>query len=479
MTTSRRSALWAACCATVGLTSTLPAPTHAQVSPERRRAIADSIAQRAVALMGGADVLRGVQRVTYSMMTQWQRTHFRAVPFTDQPSFEPHTDVRDYTIPAWRNTREFGRSRIINVIRDSIALTAPAAEFQPLSVAYVDERRELFLYTPDRLMLAVIDAPTRSLGADTLIGGEPHTRVTARLAGWVDGTVFFHQGTGLPTMLRFRAGHPNDFGLVGWGVMPVEVWYSAWRTIGAISMPTQWDILRVGVPYKRMTVRQAVFNPTFEADSFAVTPQQRAAYLASPATKPMHENVMRREVRMATPDLASTNAFGLQAGAVRMGNSWLMLGAAYTPFSYRYGERLLDSLGAKPIGAVLAATTIAATNGGVVTAIELGLPVYVSRASEAAIRRMLAGAGRPVRGLTRVTSGTTIGEGAHRLKLEPLDLPNVPGSVMLFSPGTGWLYLPDAATPLDIMVGRDRARVLGWTVTSVGTALNLHQSVSP
>lgn len=479
MTVLRTNALLAACCATVGLTSVLPAPAHAQVSPATGSATADSIARRAVALMGGADVLRGVQRVTYSMMTQWQRTHFRAVPFTDQPSFEPHTDVRDYTIPAWRNTREFGRSRIINIIRDSIALTAPAAEFQPLSVAYVDERRELFLYTPDRLMLALIDAPTRSLGADTVIGGERHARVSARLAGWVDGTVFFHKGTGLPTMLRFRAGHPNDFGLVGWGVMPVEVWYSAWRTIGAISMPMQWDVLRVGVPYKRLSVQRAVFNPTFEADSFAVTPEQRAAYLASSATKPMHENVVRREVRMATPDLASTNAFGLQAGAVRMGSTWLMLGAAYTPFSYRYGERLLDSLGATPIGAVLAATTIAATNGGVITALDRGLPVYVSRASEAAIRRILEGAGRPVRGLTRVTSGMIIGQGAHRLHLEPLDLPNVPGSVMLFSPGSGWLYLPDAASPLDLTIGRNHARALGWNVTSFGTALNLHQPVSP
>lgn len=425
--------------------------------------------------MGGERTLRSIERVAYQMMTQWQRTQFRSVPFTDQPSFERHTDVRDYTIPAWRNTRQFANGNIVNVIRDSIALTNTGKDFQPLSVAYVDERRELFVYTPDRLMLAIRDANDRSRGADTVIGGEPHVRITATLADRFPGTVFFHRGTGLPTLLRFRAGHPNDFGLVGWGVMPVEVWYSGWRTVGAISIPMQWDILRVGVPYKRLTVQRLDINPTFAADSFTVTPEQRAAYLASDATKPMHENVIRREVKMATPDLASITAFGVQAGAVRIDQGWLMLGAAHTPFSYRYGQRLLDSLGATPVTAVLAATSVTATNGGVFEAIDRGLPVYVSQASEAALRRIFAGAGRPMRGLTRVTPGMAIGSGAYRLRLEPVDLPNVPGSVMVFSTRDGWLYLPDATSALDIAVARERARELGWSVSVIGTAISLYQ----
>lgn len=440
---------------------------------------AEGVTKRALSLMGGEQALRGVERVAYQMMTQWQRTGFRSVPFTDQPSFEPHMDVRDYSLPAWRNTRDFGRNRIINVVRDSIALTSTGNEFQPLSVAYVDERAELFVYTPDRLVLALRDAPDLALGIDTLIGGESHVRVTATLATRFRSTVFFHRGTGLPTMLRFRAGHPNDFGLVAWGVMPVEVWYSGWRTFGAISTPTQWDVLRVGVPYKRLTVQRVDWNPAFTSDSFAITPEQRSTYLRSTATKPMHENVMRRDVKMATPDLALINAFGIQSGAVRIGSGWLMLGAGHTTFSYAYGQRLLDSLGATPIVAVLAATSISATNGGVFSAIERGLPVYVSQASEAALRRIFAGAGKPVRGLTRVKAGTSIGDGAQRLQLEPLDLPNVPGSLMAFSAHDGWLYVPDATTPLDVRIARERARELGWVVKTVGTAASLHQAVTP
>jgi hypothetical protein len=105
--------------------------------------------------------------------------------------------------------------------------------------------------------------------------------------------------------------------------------------------------------------------------------------------------------------------------------------------------------------------------------------VYVSQASEAAIRRIFAGAGRAVRGLTRVTAGMRIGDGEHTIRLEPLDLPNAPGSMMAFSPRSGWLYLPDATSALDVAVARERARALGWVVRSVGTAVALQQPASP
>lgn len=437
-----------------------------QSGPDGRALVA-----RAVALAGGDATLRGVERVALQMMTQWQRTSFRAVPYTDRPSFEPHADLRDYTIAAWRNTRDFGARKIINVVRDSVAITDMGQGFQPLSVAYVDERAELFTYTPDRLLLALHDAPDLARGRDTVIGGEPHHRVTATLNARFPATVFFHAGTGLPTMLRFRAGHPNDFGLVPWGTMPVEVWYSAWRSFEGISLPTQWDILRVGVPYKRMTVLGATFNPVIAADSFAVSAAQRAAYLASPSVRPMHENVPVRAAKVATEGLAVIGAFGLPAGAVRLADGWLLLGAGHTTFNYAQGLRLLDSLGAAPIRAVVVGNA-STGNGGLVAALEQGLPVWVTAASEPFARQVLRGAGHAAAGLRRVGAGTVLGSGGDRVMLEPLDLPNVPGSMMLFQPRIGWLYLPDAESALDVAVGQERARALGWVVSAVGTARN-------
>lgn len=447
------------------------APAGVQALPEAR-----AVVERAVDLVGGEEALRDVERVTLDMMTQWQRPSFREVPYRDRPSFEPHVDVRDYSIPAWRNTRHFtGDRQIVNVVRDSVALTDTGRGFEPLSVAYVDEREELFLYTPDRLLLALLDAPDLSAPGDTLIGGERHRRVRGTLAGRFPSTVYFHAGTGLPTLLRFRAGHPADFGLVPWGVMDVEVWYSNWSTFGDLGIPTQWDIVRQGEPYKRMTVRRAVFDPDFAAaDSFAVSAELRDAYWASTAPLPMHEGRVRvEEARMIDPGLADlTPGFGIPTGAVAVGDGWMLLGAGQTPYNYDQGVTALRELGAAPVTAVLAANA-RTTNGGVRRAARDGLPIYVSPASEPFVRLMLDEAGLTGETVRVVREPTVLGSDDGRIILAPVDLPDVPGALMLYRPATGWLFVPDALRPLDARLAREQAGTHGWEVRSFGTERTL------
>ncbi len=424
--------------------------------------------ERSVELMGGEDALRGVQRVTLRMMTQWQRPDFRGIPNTDRPSFEPHLDVRDYTIPAWRNTREFGNQNVVNVVRDSVALTDFGQGFQPLSVAYVDERAELFTYTPDRLLLALLNAPDRRVIADTLLGGEPHHAVSATLNGRFPATVFFHKQIGLPTMLHFRAGHPNDFGLVPWGEMNVEVWYSNWRTFGDISIPTQWDIERVGEPYKRMTVREAVFNPDISADSFAVSVEQRDTYANSLAPLPMHEGVQIQSTSLPNPSVAMIQSFGTASGAVDIGSGWLMLGAGHSPFNYNQSVQALYELGVDEVAAVLIGNG-STGNGGVTAAVEEGLPIYVSGASKPFVEMMLKNSEVVGADITVIDEVMQFGDGMQQIQLAPLGLPDIPGSLMVFQPESGWLFLPDGRNALDIRIGRERAEQLGWDVRTVGT----------
>lgn len=459
------------------VTWTIPAePAQGQASqqPEASKASADAraIVERAVELVGGEEALRDLERVTLDMMTQWQRPSFREVPHSDRPSFEAHVDVRDYSIPAWRNTRHFmGDRRIVNVVRDSVALTDTGGGFQPLSVAYVDEREELFLYTPDRLLVALLDAPILTAPGDTLIGGERHHRVRGTLADRFPSTVYFHSGTGLPTLLHFRAGHPADFGLVPWGVMDVEVWYSDWSTFGDISIPTQWDVVRQGEPYKRMTVRRAAFDPDFAvADSFAISEELRDGYWASTAPLPMHVGRVRvEEARMVDPGLADlTPGFGIPTGAVAIGDGWMLLGAGQTPYNYDQGMTALQELGAAPVTAVLAANA-RATNGGVRRAAREGLPIYVGPASEPFVRLMLEESALSTETVHVIREPISLGAGDRRIILTSVDLPDVPGALMLYRPATGWLFVPDALRPLDERLARRQAAAHGWKVRSFGT----------
>lgn len=456
--------------AVVALLGATPGPGVTQTIAD-----AEDVVDRAIDLMGGAEALRGVARVRLDMMTQWQRTDFRDVPWRDRPSFEPHVDVRDYTLPAWRNTRDFGPRQLTNIVRDSVAITGFGEAFRPQSVAYVDERDELFAYTPDRLVLLLRDATDLRAAADTLIGGEPHHQVEATLRGRIPTIVAFHAGTGLPTVLRFRAAHPNDFGLVPFGRMDVEVWYAGWRTFGDISLPTQWDILRVGRPYKRMTVRSATFNPAFAPDSFAVSADLRARFLE--ARRPMHDRAVD-SVEVLRPGLVAVHGFGFPAGAVRIGTAWLLLEAGHTPLNLERGRAALASTG---VGAVDAALVVAARpgNGGVLALVDEGVPSYASGASEPFVRVMLRNAEprRSASGITVVRQEQVIELGGARVRVAPVDLPDVPGSLLLWVPDLAWVYAADAATPLDLRMVLDRARALGWTVEAVGTPRALWSEV--
>lgn len=436
------------------------------------------VVARALDLMGG-EAVAGIQRVRLTMMTQWQRTDYRDVPWTDRPSFEPHTDVRDYTLPAWRNTREFGARNIVNVVVDSVAVTDMGTGFQPLSVAYVDERDELFVYTPDRLVLLLSGAGELGSAPDTVVGGERFHRVRATLAGVGQGgadlpvTVDFHAGSGLPARLVFRQGHPNDFGLVPFGEMWVEVRYSNWRSFGEVSLPTQWDIARAGAPYKRMTVRGAAINPELAADSFAVAPELRVAYLASVA--PMHDRPVD-SVTVAAPGLLQLHGFGFPAGALELDDGWLLLQAGHAPLSLERGR---DALAARGMGRVRAALVAAATNGngGVATLVEEGVPVFTSPAADPFLEVMLEGHGVRPRGITVVREPGWVEVGGTRLWMEPLDLPDTPGSILLYAPELGWVYAPDAVQPLDVRLVRDRARERGWEVRALGTPRGVWQEV--
>lgn len=437
---------------------------------------ARGIVTRALDLMGGQAV-REIATVRLDMMTQWQRTSYRDVPWTDRPSFEPHVDVRDYGLPAWRNTRDFGARKIRNVIRDSVAVTDAGDGFRPLSVAYVDERDELFVYTPDRLILLLNDAADLRTAPDTLIGGEPHARVLATLhtgRGPLRVMTAFHKATGLPALLRFRQGHPNDFGLVPFGDMWVEVWYSGWRSFGEVAIPTQWDIQRAGAPYKRMTVLNAVFNPELAADSFAIAPELRERFLSD--RRPMHD-VPIDSITEVAPGLLQIHGFGNPRGILRVGGGTVLLEAGHAPLNL---ERTVAELARRgipePSMALLA--TARTGNGAVVELVRNRVPVVTSPAAATFLGVTLANAGEASTGLTVVRQGRWLDGARRHVRVEPVGLPDVPESMLIFVPELGWVYAPDAITALDTRMILERARALGWEVRAIGTARTLWTEVA-
>jgi len=430
-----------------------------------------AVIDTALARMGGAEALARVERIRREMMTQWQRTTFDARPYPDQPSYEWHSDLRDYGSASWRNTRRFmangSWNDITDIVQDSVAIRRSRGTWAPLNVAYVDERRELFAFAPERVLLLARAAQDLRALSDTVIAGAAHARVGATIDRYPT-VLFFRRADGLLALARYRAAQPNDFGLVPWGEMEVEMWYSRWlKTPAGVALPMQWDVRRVGRPYKRMTVLFTAYDSVATPDSFAISDSLRQAFYAT-ANRPMHDLPLD-SARVVEQSFAAFNTFGAPAGAVKLGNQWVLLESGQAPLSV---QRAAEWIRANDAGAGIAAAFVTLptpSNGGVTWLAAQGIPVRYGPGAGPFLTTILRNHHQAATGVTPVTRGQWFHIGGDSLWAEPVDLPDAGGALLLYLPRLRWVYSAIAAAPLqsEYVLGRLRAR--GWPVERVGS----------
>jgi hypothetical protein len=447
------------------------------------------ILDTAIVRMGGNTALRAVHTARYDFVTQWLSTSFDPRPFTDAPSYEMNTDMRDYSSRTWHNIRKFlGGSTsagVIDLVVDTVAArysetpipsVANAGKtidnWTALNAAYVDERRELFAFTPDRLVLLLRDAPDLRLHADTTIAGVPHAAVSATIDGYPT-TAFFRSSDGYLTFARYHADESNDFGLAPWGPMEVEVWYSVWRynTDAGIRSPSQWDIVRVGRPYKRMTVRSVSFNAKLPDDSLVLSDSIRAEYLAH-ARHPMADLPLDRAQLVANGKLAIFATPGAPLAAVKVGNAWLLIEPGNLPLNAEHAATWLSLHDATSIlgGGI---TMTSNPSGGSSWIAKKGLPIYVAPAGAIATSASLRNYGAPTSSAHSVTSGRWISLSKTKsdsVWIEPIDVPNLRNALLLYVPSIRWAYSSAISEPAQLKMVADRLRAREWKVDLIGTA---------
>lgn len=450
---------------------------------------AQAVLDTAIARMGGQEALEGVHQVRQEVLTQWLVTpSFAERPFQDFPSYETNTDERDYDLRAWRNTRRFGvgdRARtIVDLVRDGSAVRDFGKGPQPLSVAYVDEWAELYAYTPDRFVLEARGARDLAAGADTVMDGLVH----ARLEVTVDGhriTAFFRRADGLLAMLRFHTGAPNDFGLVPWGEMQVEVWYSQWRSYpGGLNLPSQIDVRRIGAPYKRMTVLAADFEPEMPAGQFTISEEMREAFLAT-EDRPMHDLPLD-SARVVEGHFADFRTFGAPAGAVWVGGGWLLLESGQAPLSLERAMAWLAAQhpespnGATPTrGSGVSAAVVGSIrgNGGVAGLVQKGVPLLVGAGEAPLVATILRNHGAAGAPFDIVSDERRLDLGGEEVVVARLDLPDAPGTLATYVPSLHWVFSPEVRTRLDRSLLLAFAQRRGWSIERIGTAAGLVQPV--
>ncbi len=447
----------------------------AQPRPSDPAAVA--LADRAIARMGGETALRAVTSMRLDLMTQWQRTALTTHPYADAPSYERTVSLFDYRARNWRNTRTFlpSPAASVDIVRDTVGaryLTTPAGAplVMPLNVAYVDERRELFAFAPERTMLLARDAAGLRALPDTVIAGVAHGRISAVVDGY-PATWFLRRSDGLPSLVRFRADETNDFGLAPWGEQEIEVWWSGWsRVAPGVLIPRQRDVRRIGRPYKRMTVMAVVVNAPVPTDSFAIADSTSRLFLTS-ERRPMWAAPFD-SARIIERDFATFPPFSGSAGAVRIGGQWVLLETAQVEGAV---SAIRDWLVAQEPGARIGAGLVSSTgtgNGGMRWFAERRLPLFVAPGA-LPVARLILGVAGAVRA-TVVTSPRWVRVGTDSLWLERIDAPDADGTMLAYSPTHRWLYaimlVGRTSTEPELHAAIARLRERGLAVDWVGGA---------
>lgn len=445
-------------------------PSHSAKASVAVRAVLDTAAAR----MGGIDALRSVKRMRLESMTEWQRTSLDARPHAAVSSYEWHSEMRDYVNPAWRYTRRFlqptGWLEIVDLVVDSVAAMKNNGVWTPQNVAYVDERTEAFTFAPERLMVFAYDATDAKALADTTEQGVTYQRVRATVNGFAT-TLYFGKRDGALAMAKFRAAQPKDFGLAGWGDMDVMIRYSQWQRLRdvAINVPMQMNIYRAGKPYKRITNINAVPNAAFVADSLTMPDSLRKAFLAQ-GNRAMFDLPVD-SAKMSNGNFASFVTPGTPAGAIRIGGQWLMLEAGTAPVSMqRSVAALAKSDAATPVAGAL--LTQPSAQAGIVWLLQNRKSVWTTGGAKPYVDATLRGWNRDERA-REVVSGSWLRVGTDSVRVESIDLPDYPGTAIVYSPTLKWAYSALAVSPIisERIVAHVKAR--GWSVERVGNARDL------
>lgn len=431
----------------------------------RATALLDSTIDR----MGGRAALERVHRLRVDQITEWNRVVMDDRPQTPVSSYEWSTELRDYQRPAWRYVRRnpgpTGWREIINVVPDTVGtIQVAGTPIRALSVAYVDERDELFATSPERVVLLARAATDLRLTTDTTIGGVPHARVRATI-NRRPATLYLNRRTHLPAMVQMRAGQPRDFGLAPWGDMDLQIRYSRWQkqAQAGIAYPTQFDIYRAGRPYKKNTWLSVSFNPEIPADSFAVSDSMRTVFFAT-QNRAMHD-VTIDTARITDRAFAIFGAAGTPNGALKVGGQWVIFEGGVGAIN---GERSIDWLKrADPSPVAMVLMTSHGGSGAIPFYGKSRIPVRATAGAIPYARASLAGYGLPSTSITPLAASQWVRIGTDSLRVETLDLPDYPGASIIYSPTHRWAYSQQIPNGLNLDMVLEHIRRRGWIVERI------------
>jgi hypothetical protein len=216
-----------------------------------------------------------------------------------------------------------------------------------------------------------------------------------------------------------------------------------------------------------MTTITAKLNPEIPADSLAMPDSLRVAFLER-GRKPMFDLPLD-SARIIDGAFATFGAGGTPAGAVKLGDQWLLIEAGTAPLSIERSAAFLSRAdgGAKLAGAMVTAPT---GSGGLAWLVDRRIPTWLAAGARPYADAVLRGWNKRGASFTALPPAGWVRVGSDSLRVETVDLPDFPSTTVLYSPTLRWAYAWAGASPVGAQFLTALIRDRGWTVERLGTA---------
>jgi Metallo-beta-lactamase superfamily len=441
---------------------------HAATGAMRESISARNLVGRAIAALGGEEVMRSIQAVkvdgighTY-LVEQSERAEGPWIV-----NYRQITELRDYVSQALRRT---GQNRSILtgqwvagpslIFSNDTAATETNGKFSPGSSTQAADALECLSLSPDRLLLTALEAKDLANGNDQPMQGTNQHEVHFHWRN-IPVRIFLSAETQMPTAVEFTRPYPASIFWGIWGEVTTRTYYSLWTLEETgFRYPRQLNTERNGTPYQEFTATSIKLNPDIDEANFAIPAEVVNRY----------QSVRERTLNDIALGEGGAPPTEIAAGIVQILGNWNVtlirqdggiviieapISSGYSAKVMAYAQRRFPGL---PIKAVISTSDAWPHIGGLREYVARNIPLYILDLNLPTVRRLIEcryriypdelEQKRPVRPQLQLVSGkVALRSRVNTLEIYPVRTETGERMLMVYLPDLKLLYGADLVQP--------------------------------
>lgn len=425
---------------------------------------AREMVQKAIAAMGGETVLRPVKTIETTSIE-----HLNWVEQSERPkgpyfvSYEQTHSFLDLDNRKSSQTVESKNLQTLDwttkpptyVVENAVSAVKTYGKTFPFGVAQVKETEMRIVLGPERILLTALDSKDLRLERDVVLQSVPHHVIKFTWQA-IPVTIFLNANTNLPTAVETVSAFPNKHFWTVWGDVPTRIYYSYWTLeANGLCYPYQWDVQRLGLPLRSISILKLRLNPAIPADVFTIPETVAMAFKQNPQKT-------IDELPLGVPDQSAKE---IASGIVQITGRWNVafvkqkdgIVIIEAPVSSAYSAKVLAEAKRRfpdlPVKAVITTADSFPHIGGIREYAVRGIPIYALDVNRPILERMLAAPRefypdslqiKPHKANFKIVSNKTIiGEGENHLEIYPIRSEAGERLLMIYLPERKILYAAD------------------------------------